>query len=246
MTLPGDTSRRRFTALMTLGLLESLWSRELLAAGGRAALGPWFAELVELTHALRGRQLRDLEFQVQLETLLRRVDLASLSALIDFDAALERMRESGRGYAGSDVDVPGLTSDPGFGKRLFVCRKGHAIVPHGHSNMCTGFIVLRGRWRGRHYEKVTTARDHFIITPTIDRSFGPGEVSTISDHRDNIHWFTAESDTAFIFNVHVAGYDREIRDAGSRLYLDPEGEALGGGKIRAPRMTAAACFAKYG
>ena len=30
----------------------------------------------------------------------------------------------------------------------------------------------------------------------------------ISDHKDNVHWFKAESDTAFIFNVHVIGYDK--------------------------------------
>src|SRR4028119_2366028 len=66
-------ARRGFTALMTVGLLESLWSRDLLAASGRAALGPWFRELTEMTRALRGARVRDLEFQAQMEDLFRRV-----------------------------------------------------------------------------------------------------------------------------------------------------------------------------
>lgn len=240
--------RRRFTAWMTVGLLAALRSRELLAARGRDALGPWFRALTESTRALRSGQVRDLEFQAQMQALFERVDLAALAGLIDFEAALRRMREPGRGYLGTGVDlkgVPGLPARRGFGARLFVCRKGGSIVPHGHANMCTGFIVLRGRWRGRHYEKVETGAEHLILAPTIDRSFGPGDVSTISDHRDNVHWFTAESEAAFIFNVHVAGYDIDGPRA-ERVYVDPYGEAVGEGRIRAPRMTAEDCFAKFG
>ena len=105
--------------------------------------------------------------------------------------------------------------------------------------------MLRGRWRGRHFEKIAAEPDHLIIEPTIDRSFAPGDASTISDHRDNIHWFEAQTDTAFIFNVHVTGYER-TGGAPGRVYLDPHGEALPGGRIRAPRLTATECVARYG
>ncbi len=30
-----------------------------------------------------------------------------------------------------------------------------------------------------------------IIKPTIDRKFSPGECSTVSDYKDNVHWFQA-------------------------------------------------------
>ena len=81
--------------------------------------------------------------------------------------------------------------------------KGRSVVPHGHDNMATGFLVLKGNFRGRHYDRVEDHSDHYIIRPTIDRTFKPGEFSTISDHKDNVHWFTAESETGFIFNIHV-------------------------------------------
>ena len=118
-------------------------------------------------------------------------------------------------------------------------------MPHGHANMCTGFIVLKGKFRGRHYDKVESHKDHFLIKPTIDREFGPGELSTISDHKDNIHWFQAVSGTGYIFNVHVNDYAEGLGSSG-RLYLDPDGEKVAGGLIKAPKMSSGACHKKYG
>lgn len=242
-------SRRGLVGLVSFGLLESLWSRELLAADGRALLGPWFAELAARARELRGEQMRDVEFQARLEELLGRVDLAALSSLIDFAAIDRRLAAPGRGRVVEGVDLralPGVPTQAQLGRRLFACRAGRAIVPHGHVNLCTGFVVLRGRWRGRHYDRVSMDSEHCVLRPTIDRGFGPGECSTISDHKDNVHWFVAETDTAYLFNVHVAGYDREIAGPPGRFYLDPDGEALANGGIKAPRMDSAACHAKYG
>jgi len=78
--------------------------------------------------------------------------------------------------------------------------------------MCTGFIVLRGTFRGRHYDRLETKADHYLIKPTIDREFKAGEASTISDHKDNIHWFRCSSETGYIFNAHVIGYDPKITE----------------------------------
>ena len=80
----------------------------------------------------------------------------------------------------------------------------------------------------------------------IDKNFKPGELSTISDHKDNIHWFEAVSETAYIFNVHVTDYDKNIKESSGRLYLDVEGEKLSGGMIKAPKMSSAECHKKYG
>jgi hypothetical protein len=142
--------------------------------------------------------------------------------------------------------IEGAPAKPGFGKQIFGMKQGRSIVPHGHANMCTGFIVLRGDFHGRHYDKLETHKDHYIIKPTIDRTFKPGELSTISDHKDNVHWFQCGSPTGFIFNVHVVGYDPEIKEPSGRLYLDAEGEKLSGGLIKAKKMSSSECHKKYG
>ena len=133
-----------------------------------------------------------------------------------------------------------------FGKQIFALNKGRSVVPHGHDNMCTGFIILRGSFVGKHYDRVEDHKDHYLIRPTIDRPFRPGECSTVSDHKDNVHWFKAETDGAFIFNVHVMNYNPENKKSARRVYVDLDGEKTAGGLIVARKMTSADCHKKYG
>ncbi len=112
--------------------------------------------------------------------------------------------------------------------------------------MATGFLVIKGNLRGRHYDRVEDHKDHYIVRPTIDRSFAPGEFSTVCDHRDNVHWFTAETETAFIFNVHVLETNPENPKPPGRVYVDPVGEKLAGGLVKAPKVTYGQVNRMYG
>lgn len=246
-------SRRDFHAnligsAVTFTLLQTLWSRDLFADPIKPTIGKWASELVAMANDLKGGKLTDLQFQAKMEDLYKRVNLADLCAVLKLDEVeKKKVPDTGAGSFGFDLSkVEGLTGEVTFGAQIFACKKGHSIVPHGHANMCTGFIILKGKWHGRHYDKLETSKDHYVIKPTIDAAFGPGELSTISDHKDNIHWFQATTDTAYIFNVHVVGYDKAMKEAGGRLYLDPDGEKLSGGRIKAPKMTSAECHKKYG
>jgi hypothetical protein len=247
-------SRREFHAKLissaiTFGLVELLWSRDLFAEPVKPTIDKWFVELAEMSKDLKGKKLTDLEFQTKMEDLYRRVDLKALSSLIKLDEVekTKKLPDNGAGNYGFDLSkVEGLPANLMFGKQIFGCKKGKSIVPHGHANMCTGFIILKGKWHGRHYDRVETHKDHYVIKPTIDREFGPGDLSTISDHKDNIHWFKSVSDAAYIFNVHVIGYDPTIKESSGRLYLDVEGEKLAGGLIKAPKMSSAECHKKFG
>ena len=247
-------SRREFSAqmlgsLVTYGLIETLWSRQLFADEVKPTIEAWVKDLVEMTDDLRGRKLTDLEFQTKMENLYKRVDLTALAKLVKLDdiEKTKKLPDSGAGNYGIDLSkIQGLPGDVRFGKQIFGCKKGRSIVPHGHANMCTGFIILKGEWHGRHYDRVETNKDHYLIKPSIDRAFKAGDLSTISDHKDNIHWFKATSDTAYIFNVHVIGYDPTIKDTSGRLYVDPDGEKVEGGLVKAMKMSSDACHKKYG
>ena len=134
-----------------------------------------------------------------------------------------------------------------FGHQTFALQKGRSVVPHGHNNMATAFLVLKGEFEGKHYDRLEDEDKHFIIKPTIDRSFRVGQYSTVSDHKDNIHWFEALTDNSFIFNIHLLGLKRPgPRLPTSRVYVDPEGEKLKGGLIRAPRSNFRELTRKYG
>ena len=245
-------SRRQFGekllgALVGFGLVETLYRRDLFADAVKPAIDQWVKDLVAMTKDLRGRKLTDLEFQAKMEALYKVVDLKALCGLVKLDD-IEKKPVPANGALSTvfDLQVEGLPKELGFGRQVFGCGQGRSVVPHGHANMCTGFVVLKGKWHGRHYDRLETHKDHYVIKPTIDKEFGPGDLSTISDHKDNVHWFKAVSDRAYIFNVHVTGYDDSLGDSSGRLYLDPDGEKLAGGRVKAARMSSADCHKKYG
>jgi hypothetical protein len=251
MSLP---TRRAFHgqllgSLVAYSLIETLFERNLLADSVKPVIQKWLADLYELSRSLKDKKLQDTDFQAKLEELYRRVDLPELCSLLELDRLSQTAQFPDRGAASLGVDlskIDGLAGKPVFGKQIFALRRDRSIVPHGHDNMCTGFIVLRGDFRGRHYDRVVDNKDHYLIRPTIDRAFKPGECSTISDHKDNVHWFKATGETGFIFNIHVVGYNPENKNVAARVYVDPDGEKIAGGLIVATKISSAAAHKKYG
>jgi hypothetical protein len=249
-----DDTRRSFNgkmlgSLVAFGLIETLWGRDLFSATVKPVINDWMNDLHTLTRDLKEHKVKDLDFQAKLEALYKRVDLAELIKLVDLDRLEKSVRLPDNGAANRGVDlgrVEGLPKRLFFGKQIFAMKKGRSVVPHGHDNMCTGFIVLRGDFEGRHYDRVEDNKDHYLIRPTIDRLFRPGECSTVSDHKDNVHWFKAVSQTGFIFNIHVMGYNPENKKSASRVYVDPEGPRVQGGLILAKKISSKECHKKYG
>jgi hypothetical protein len=244
-TEPESSTRRDFTrnalqSLTTLVLIEGLWSRRLLGADVRPVVDDWFKELDTISRDVHEHRVKDVEFQRSLERLYQRVDLAALLKTLDFERLSSGASFPAKGAKSLPVDfahVGGLPVKLAFGRQIFAMGKERSVVPHAHNNMATGFLVLKGSFRGRHYDRVEDHSDHYLIRPTIDRRFQPGEFSTISDHKDNIHWFTAESESGFIFNVHVLETNPENPNRPGRVYVDPVGEKLAGGLIKAPKIS---------
>jgi hypothetical protein len=247
-------SRRSFNkqllgSLTAFSLIEILFAGDLFAGSVKPIIQKWITELNDLGKDLKGHRLKDTEFQAKLEALYGRVDLPELIKLVDLDRLSERTKYPEKGAANLGIDlkkVEGIPAKLVFGKQVFAMKKGRSVVPHGHDNMCTGFVILRGEFTGKHYDRVEEHPEHYLIKPTIDRLFKPGESSTVSDHKDNVHWFKAESETAFIFNIHVMGYNEENPRNPQRVYVDPDGEKVAGGLIVAKKISSAACHKKYG
>ncbi len=242
-------NKKMLNSLVAYGLIETLFRQDLFGDTVKPLIHQWLTDLNTLGEDLKGHKLKDIEFQTKLEELYKRVDLAELIKLIDLDGLTQKVRYPHQGAANLGIDLSKVEGLPGklvFGKQIFAMKKGRSVVPHGHDNMCTGFIILRGDFIGKHYDRVEDHADHYLIKPTIDRLFKPSECSTISDHKDNVHWFKAASDAGFIFNIHVMGYNPENPKTAARIYVDPEGERVAGGLILAKKMTSAQCHKKYG
>jgi hypothetical protein len=242
-------NRKVLGSLMTFGLIETLFTRDLFADGVKPVIQKWMVELHELCQDVKDQKVKDVDWQAKLESLYQRVDLTELVQLLDLDRVAQTVKYPAKGAASLGIDlskVEGLPKKVVLGKQIFALQKGRSVVPHGHDNMCTGFIVLRGNFVGKHYDRVEDNDDHYLIRPTIDRTFKPGECSTVSDHKDNVHWFQADTETGFIFNIHIMGYNPENKRSTSRVYVDPDGEKVAGGLIKALKISSAECHKKYG
>ncbi len=244
-----EFNRRLLGSLTAYGLIETLFACDLFADAVKPVIRKWMAELSDLSQDLKNKKLKDVDFQAKLEELYKRVDLPELLKLVELERVEKSVKYPERGAANLGIDlskVEGLPSKLAFGKQIFAMRKGRSVVPHGHDNMCTGFIILKGDFAGKHYDRVEDHKDHYLIKPTIDRRFTPGECSTVSDNKDNVHWFQAESETGFIFNIHIMGYNPENVKLPGRVYVDPDGEKVSGGLIVAKKITSAEAHKKYG
>jgi hypothetical protein len=252
-------SRRKFTqaglsTLITASLLQTLLEHDAFADKVKPITEKWLKDLVALCGDLKKvdaatAKISQLQWQTKVESLFSKVELGEMLNLIDFDKLAASAPLKDQGESSSPVVFPaieGLTNNLGFGRQLFAVKKGRSIAPHGHNNMATAFFILKGQFQGRHFDRVEDQPGYMIVKPTIDRAFGVGESSTISDFKDNVHWFQGVSDTAFIFNIHVDNVNPGSGKETGRVYIDPAGEKLSGGLIKARIINGGEAYKLYG
>lgn len=247
-----ELSRRQFSrdvlgSLLTYTLLETVITSDALADDVSGITTGWLRELDAQGRALKGKAIPESEWKKQVELLMGRVELKELLKFLDFEKLTSAIKFREKGELSLRPKFPkveGLPTELVYGHQIFALAKGQSVVPHGHDNMATAFLVLDGQFHGRHYDRLEDTRTSMIIRPTIDRQFLVGQYSTVTDSDDNVHWFKATAEKGFIFNIHVLNIEpgRLTR----RVYVDPDGKKLAGGKIEAPKLKAAEAFKKYG
>jgi hypothetical protein len=85
-----------------------------------------------------------------------------------------------------DVDFShhkGLPAELSFAPFFYAMKKGTAIVPHGHRNMTSMHMMLKGKAHGRQFERVSDEAQYVTIKPTVDQVLDVGAVTTVSDER---------------------------------------------------------------
>jgi hypothetical protein len=241
-------ARRRFlTLILTAALVRTVGRAGAFEGAVRSASRRWIEELKVAAHELRARRIRQIDWQARTQKCLGNVELEDLLAAIDFETLASRVpfEEDHE----TQVRMPTLDGEPpeqlGFGPYFFALKEGVSVVPHGHHNLVTMHMVLRGQAHGRHFDRVQDEPDYITIKPTLDETLRPGAVTTISDQQNNVHWFTALSGPVFMFNMQIGGITPGL-PVGGRDYLDPAGEKLPGGLIRARRLSQDEAFRRYG
>jgi hypothetical protein len=247
-------SRRTFTncllgSLFTVSLAQTVCRADAFTGKVRPVARKWLSELQAASADLRAQSITQLEWQQQVESCLSAVDRADLLAAIDYEHLAEGV-DFGEDHESAVpvhlVNQSDSTTKLSFSPWFFAMKKHVSVVPHGHHNMTTRHMILKGEVHGRHFDRVHDEPGFLTIRPTSDKVLRAGAVSTISDESNNIHWFTALTGPVFMFNMQVVGLDAAAA-VGGRDYVDPSnGAKLAGGLIRARRLEKSEAYKLYG
>jgi hypothetical protein len=236
-----------FTGCSRENKLEIVKSNNIIDPKPVELLNHWAIELNEICQDLKKNNLSQLQWQNQIDKLYSRIELSDLLKFINFEKLIENFEYPDLGVATKQVKFPrldGLVADTVFTKKIFGMKKGRAIIPHGHSNMASAHLILNGNLSLRHYEKIKDEKNHLIIKPTIEKTVQVGDYSSISDEKDNVHWFIAESDAAFTFDVIMTDLKNQKYEIHN---LDiTESSKLENGLLKTPKIDVNTALKKYG
>ncbi len=241
--------RRHLLTLASGTLVSGLAASKLNALQGFA--GDAFLEAIrsvdQLSAAVRGETIDIASWREGLAVALESVDPADIREAIDFDMLARQAGYASEGVATAPIRLTIETGERlAFYPKFFAVGQGRAIIPHGHANMVSAHMTLSGRFHLRQYDRVAVESDALIIRPTIDRTVRPGELSTIGDPDDNVHWFVAEADSHTL-DVIITSLDETAPDAFDIFNIDPDAAIpLGNDRWRAPRLGIPDALAKYG
>ncbi|MGH7570986.1 MAG: hypothetical protein ACREMK_03970 [Gemmatimonadota bacterium] len=243
--------------LLAFSLARSLHERHWASDRGTDELDAWFREYLRLNRDLGAGTIAPATWQSGLDRLFAELRLADLLERIDFDVVSRHMRHVGRlgrgelfhlvlldgnmpeGYQAVEPDRMGMS-------KLVYVRKGCSVPPHGHSNMVSAFLHLSGEFRVRQYDRLADDGDGLVIRPSTDDSRGPGQWTSVSGDRNNVHWLTAESEDCFIFATKLIRLD-ETKPYQGRINVDVRNAIdVGGGAIRAPKISAKVAEMRFG
>ena len=241
----------RRTLIARLGALTGLVgagmaTRALARSAGREA-ELLVGRIDELADTLRGRTVSVNDWRAGMDALFSRVDLADVMNAIDFERLARATGFADLGVATARVRFEDdSTRRLRFIPKLFAVDKGRSIIPHGHANMVSAHLTLSGAFRLRQYDQIDRDRHALFIQPSDERRIAPGDLSSIGEDEDNVHWFTAE-EPSHTFDVIVVGLHADQGPSHQIFNLDMESaRKTGDGTLRAPLMTVAEALKKYG
>ncbi|MDW3646442.1 MAG: hypothetical protein R8P61_05255 [Bacteroidia bacterium] len=242
-----DFSQHLIKSVTSYALFDSLFLTEAFSYQVKPIIEHWALDLESYCKDLRKAGISPSEWQNKIEALYQKIELEELLRFIKFEELIKGFEYPDLGVATRYVKFPkleGLPSRTAFTKKIFGMKKGRAIIPHGHANMSSAHLILKGEMQLRNYNNHGQEENHMIISPSSDQHIKRGDCSTISDERDNVHWFVANTDQAFTFDVIMLDLNGKQYD----IYnLDMyEKEELGNGKMRVPILEVETALKKYG
>jgi hypothetical protein len=251
-----QSTRRELLAATLCHALLCITRAQAWASPLDPALQRWILRIGEIGRAVQTGGMTPLAWQQAMQQAYTAFPPEDWVAFIDLDGLLRGLEYPAE-KLGAVKNVPwpevaGFPADLRFGHKLFVYRKGSVTPPHVHNHMVSAHWVLRGALRTRTFDRVEDLESAILLQPTRDELSRPGALVSMSDERDNAHWFEGVSEEpAVSFDIPVVDVTpdkvyRHPAEAYNQIYLDPTVAPRADGRIEAPIIRFRESVRKFG
>jgi hypothetical protein len=109
--------------------------------------------------------LSALEWQLRVEEVYRSIDLPELLKQVELSKLQRRFQLAETGANSRKLDfreVPGMPPDISYATVICGMQEGRSIVPHGHPNLVSGYLIIEGNVHVRNFERLSqhSSRQH--------------------------------------------------------------------------------------
>ena len=240
-------SRRNILAGAGLwAVLSAALTSKAIAGNARDNVASWANRLKQECADLRSGTVSTAQWRAALDALAADVALEDLLSAIDFERLRSATPFAEQGVSTSPVALPGLAGGRlAFSTKMFAIGPGRAIIPHGHENMVSAHLLLGGEMRLRQFDKLAREDDMLLVAPSVDKTIGAGEISSISLAEDNIHWMTTVGG-AWTLDIIMTNIDAAAEKPYDIYNLDIEAaQVRPDGALLAPILTVPDALRKY-
>lgn len=255
-----DSDRREFlkqsaelfaiATFLHFGFVARAWSKPIAPLMNR-----WFKEVTDLCHSVKNGKVSPIEWQDTIQILYSQIPLFEIVRYTNVDQVIKTVKYP-KEKLGAIHDVPwpeiqGFPKVQPFGHKLFVYKKGSCTPPHAHNHLVSAHLVLKGSIHARTYDRIKDLEKAILINPVKDVVVNSGAVISMSDARENVHWFEGVSDVSVSFDIPVPGIEPKKQyaipeEAYNQIYLDPTVKPNLSGKIEAPVIKFEDSVKKFG
>ena len=152
-----EFSKKLMAAVVSYALFDSLFASNAFSKSIEPITRHWAIKLNEYCSDLRKNSITTLEWQNHIEGLYNNIELSEILKFIDFENLFKGFEFPDLGVNTKRVIFPKLEGLPErtlFVKKIFGMKKDRAIIPHGHNNMSSAHLIIKGEMHLRHYEKI--------------------------------------------------------------------------------------------
>jgi hypothetical protein len=242
-----DLSRRKFIAssIEALGfyyLFQTVHGSAAWAKPIEPIIKIWIRQVNEACVSVRSGKLSPKDWQASISQLHSKIPVDDILKFVDLEKVLRNIHHpKERLGAVQDVPWPAVEGFPQttFGHKIFVYRKGSCTPPHAHNHLVSAHLIIMGKMRIRTFDRIKDLEKAVLLKATRDEIPSIGTTVSMSDYRDNVHWFEGISDYSATFDIPVPNIEplkkyTHQAEALNQIYLNASVRPRGDGLVEAP------------